>query len=215
MTADLGKSAERRKTRFALLTNGANFGCEVLRSLLERQCPPELLVLPEYPPAFDSKQTNREIVAPTANRPLMQLAPSIELGYAPAPLQTQCASLLRCHAIDFILVACWPYLIDAVLIDSAARAALNLHPSMLPAYRGPDPITRQLADNQRRFGVSLHLLSQRFDHGDIVAQAELAETPGNPARSWLEQQCAQLGSELFIDALNGYDAGWSPLRQAD
>lgn len=215
MTPDTGATLQLPQYRFALLMNGGHFACEVLQSLLNLQHPPELLILPEYPPALEVTSPGREIVAPAPHRQLKQLAPAIEIGYAPAPLQAQCASLLRQHAIDFILVACWPYLIDAPLIESAAKAALNMHPSMLPDYRGPDPITAQLAANQARFGVSLHLLNQRFDHGDIVAQAELAETSPNPTRSWLEQQCASLGSKLFIDALNGYDAGWQPLRQAD
>jgi methionyl-tRNA formyltransferase len=138
MTADPGKSSpERQKTRFALLTNGANFGYQVLQSLLGRQCPPELLVLAEYPPAPELAQAGRNILAPITQRQLQQLAPSIETGYAPAPLQAQCASLLRQRAIDFILVACWPYLIDPVLIKSAAKAALNLHPSL---WRQPAPV---------------------------------------------------------------------------
>ena len=215
MTPDTGAAAQRPHYRFALLMNGAHFACEVLQSLLNLQHPPELLILPEYPPAPELTPLNREIVAPTQHRQLKQLAPTIETGYAPALQQAQCASMLRQRAIDFILVACWPYLIDAVLIESVAKAALNMHPSMLPDYRGPDPVAAQLADHQTRFGVSLHLLNQHFDCGDIVAQAELAETTPNPTRQWLEQQCAQLGSKLFIDALNSYDAGWRPLRQAD
>jgi methionyl-tRNA formyltransferase len=212
MPVDPGKSPARSNTRFALLTNGANFGREVLRSLLAQQYPPALLVLPEYPPAA---QESRNILVSTPIHQLQQLAPSIETGFAPAPLQAQCAALLRQRAIDFILVACWPYLINAVLLESAARAALNLHPSMLPAYRGPDPIAHQLADGHRDFGVSLHLLNRRFDQGDIVSRAELREPSQILTRSLLEQKCASLGSKLFIDALNGYDAGWKLLPQTD
>jgi methionyl-tRNA formyltransferase len=203
---------DRPRYRYALFTNGAYFACEVLRSLLDLQYPPELLILPEYPPA---PPPEHEIVAPAQPRSITRLAPSMEIGYAAAPRQAQCASLLRRRAIDFILVACWPYLIDRVLVESASEAALNLHPSMLPDYRGPDPIARQLADKRQTFGVSLHLLSQDFDRGDIIAQAELAETSPNPTRQWLEQRCARLGCELFVGALNGYDAGWVPLHQAD
>ncbi|MCP4764895.1 MAG: hypothetical protein GY875_01345 [Gammaproteobacteria bacterium] len=215
MAPETGAVVQRPRYRYALLTNGAHFACEVLQSLLSLQHPPELLILPEYPPAPEPTPQNLEIVAPTQHRQLKQLAPAIETGYAAAPLQAQCAVLLRQRAIDFILVACWPYLIDSVLIEGAAKAALNLHPSMLPDYRGPDPIAAQLADHQTRFGVSLHRLNQHFDRGDIVAQAELAETTPKPTRAWLEQRCAQLGGKLFIDALNGYDSGWRPLRQTD
>jgi len=213
MRPETGRPVGHAEYRFALFTNGANFGCEVLRSLLELQCPPELLILPGYPPA--PMQVNTDILAPAAQGQLAQLAASLETGYAAEALQAQCASLLRQRAVDFILVACWPYLIDANLIESARKAAVNLHPSMLPAYRGADPVAEQLANAEQRFGVSLHLLNQHFDRGDIVDQAELAETSPNPSRSWLERQCARDGAGLFIGALHDYDAGWRPSRQPD
>ncbi len=210
MTADPGRSLAGRDIRFALFTNGTGFGREVLRSLRELQYSPALLVLPEYAPAA---RAEHDILGPAPMPQLLQLAPEIETGFAPQSLQVECAGLIRQQSIDFILVACWPYLIDAVLINSAGRAALNLHPSLLPAHRGVDPITSQLADKKSQFGVSLHLLDQYFDRGDIVAQAMLDDSPQSPTRRDLERDCAVLGSRLFIDAINGYDAGWNPLPQ--
>ena len=214
MTIDEGGGHTRY--RCALLTNASDFGLEVLRKLLEQDYPPELVILPEYPPAPEITQLELGIETATISRHrVLNLEPSLELGYAPSAWQQQCGSLLRQRGIDFILVACWPYLIDAVLIESASSAALNLHPSMLPRYRGPDPLALQLADGNRRFGVSLHLLSQRFDRGDIVLQSQLDEVCAEPDREWLQNSCAQLGCSLFIEALNSYDAGWNLTRQDD
>ena len=214
MTIDEGGGHTR--FHYALLTNASDFGLEVLRKLLEHGYPPELVILPEYPPAPEVTPLKPGIgTAATGRHPVLQLDPSLELGYAPAEWQQQCGSLLRERGIDFILVACWPYLIDAILIESAASAALNLHPSMLPRYRGPDPVALQLADGNRRFGVSLHLLSQRFDRGDIVLQSQLDEVCAEPDREWLQNSCARLGCSLFIEALNSYDAGWNLTRQDD
>ena len=200
---------------YALLASGANFSCEVLQALRQRNYLPRLLVLPEYPPAVGIKFAHEIMQSTAPQRSLLQQAQDLKIGYAPAAQQAGCAGLIKHYAIDFLLVACWPYLIEQEVVDSVTRGALNLHPSMLPDYRGPDPITAQLADHQTHFGVSLHLLDQRFDRGDIVAQAELIEPPPNPTRSQLEQDCARLGSKLFIDALNSYDAGWRPLHQVD
>ena len=69
-----------------------------------------------------------------------------------------------------------------------------------------------LADSD--FGVSLHLLSQRFDRGDIVAQARLPNSIVKPQRSMLERCCAQQGVELFIEALESYPQ-WNPVAQVD
>jgi len=208
-------NAAPRKPRFALFLNGSNFACEVLQALRQSNVCPTLLVLPEYPPAITTTAAPAgEILCQTRpqNR-LLQLAETVEIAYAPRAQQVQCAHLLRQHSIEFILVACWPYLIDRLLLESATRAAVNLHPSLLPAYRGPDPIGAQLRCAEKHTGVSLHLLNSQFDQGDIVAQAELKPGQGDDDRTSLERRCAMLGSELFIDALNGYDAGWNLIPQ--
>jgi methionyl-tRNA formyltransferase len=201
------------KPRFALFLNGANFACEVLQSLQHQGFEPALLVLPEYSPAATPASTNLIQRQSKPQHRLSQLAGNIEIAYAPPALQAQCACLLQQRAIEFMLVACWPYLIDQQIVNSVTRAALNLHPSLLPRYRGADPIGEQLKSDEVRFGVSLHLLNSRFDQGDIVAQAELPAPAEHKQRAGLEQACAQLGSRLFIDALNGYDAGWRTIPQ--
>jgi methionyl-tRNA formyltransferase len=198
---------------YALLASGANFSCEVLQALQRQHYLPELLILPEYPPAQRLPHADRQILSTAPQQRLLQQAQDIEIAYAPALRQASCASLIEQHAIDFLLVACWPYLIDSILIDSARKAALNMHPSLLPDFRGPNPVEQQLDCQQSRFGVSLHLLNRHFDQGDIIAQAELGELDWPPERSYLEQRCAILGTELFIAAVRQHEQGWKPVQQ--
>ena len=197
------------KHRFALLSSGADFSCEVLQALQHLHHPPSLLVLPEYPPA--QPVSNLAAVAP--ERRILALGQGIEIGYAPAGKQAELAGLIQQRAIDFILVACWTYLIGDALIKSPRKAALNLHPSLLPDDRGPNPIEQQLARQAERYGVTLHLLNDRFDQGDIIAQAELTDIDGNPDQLQLERRCAKLGVELFIDAMKTHERGWNLLPQ--
>ena len=194
--------------RYALLLNGANFACEVLQNLQQSGFPPDLLVLPEYAPANAPATNPATLVQGRPQRRLQRLAGSIPIAYAPAARQADCAKLLQQRHIDFLLVACWPYLLGPELIASVTRAALNLHPSMLPRHRGPDPIGQQLASGDRPFGVTLHLLNPAFDEGDIVAQSALSDTELTANRDSIEKRAAELGSRLFIDAINGYDNGW-------
>ena len=202
------------RASFALLASGANFSREVLQALQQKQYPPSLLVLPEYPPAQKSNYPGQDIISTAPQRQFLEQAQGIEIEYAPITRQANCASLIRQHDIDFLLVACWPYLIDGLLFDSAGKASLNMHPSLLPEYRGPNPIEQQLANQEARFGVTLHLLNQDFDQGDIIAQAELGDLDQNPDRSYLEHCCAVLGAGLFIAAVNQYELGWNPRPQA-
>ena len=198
---------------FALLSSGASFSCDVLQALNRHRYRPELLVLPEYPPAPKSAHSARDILGASPQRRLLTLAAGIDIAYAPAQRQVECARLIERRAIDFLLVACWPYLIESSLIESARKDALNLHPSLLPRFRGPDPIGEQLAAGDSEFGVSLHRLNQRFDQGDIIAQQALSDPGVNPERSTLEKRCARLGVELFIDAVTRFPA-WNPIEQA-
>jgi len=198
---------------YALLASGANFSCEVLQALQQQQYLPELLILPEYPPAQKLPAADREILSTSPQRRLLQQAQDIEIAYAPASQQASCASLIEQYAIDFLLVACWPYLIDSILIASACKGALNMHPSLLPDFRGPNPVEQQLDCQQCRFGVSLHLLNRHFDQGDIIAQTELRDLDRPPDRSGLEHRCAVLGTELFIAAVRQHEQGWKPFRQ--
>jgi methionyl-tRNA formyltransferase len=204
MTIDPGNCS----FRYAFFSTGANFSCEVLQALRGKNFSPALIVLPEYPPAERPPVESLLSGSTVPQRRLFKLADGLDIVYAPSELQTQCAQSLRQQSIEFILVACWPYLITGMLLDSASRAALNLHPSLLPDYRGADPIGEQLQSGEVQPGVSLHLLSDNFDEGDIVAQSRLSSTRPYTDRTSLENDCAQLGSKLFIDALNDYDAGW-------
>ena len=199
---------------FALLSSGANFSCEVLQTLIDKDYRPQLLVLPEYPPADSDAETDGRLITSTPQRRLLTLDPDIEIAYAPAPRQADFSRLLERRAIDFLLVACWPYLIEPRVLERARKAALNLHPSLLPQYRGPNPLEQQLAAGDSKFGVTLHRLDQRFDHGDIIAQSELVGTVLPQQRAILEQQCARRGVELFIKAVNAYP-DWNPVAQTD
>ena len=194
---------------FAFFSSGAAFSCAVLGALLRRELRPAMLVLPGYPPAPPAVPAGVEIETGEPRNSLLALAGDVDTVYAPQARQEECAAQIAARGIDFLLVACWPWLIAPELIASAACAALNLHPSLLPRYRGADPLAQQRAAGDPRFGVSLHLLDERFDHGDIVAQAELG---GGGECADLEAKCAELGALLFLDALRAYP-DWRPVAQ--
>ena len=197
--------------RYALLTNGSRFSRAILEQLLNHDFVPTLLVLPEYPPA----SVDGDILRVEPEREFLSMASDIELLYAPRQTQDRCAEQIRQREIDYILVACWPYLIDADLRECAGLASLNLHPSKLPRYRGADPLQQQIAANDRNAGVTLHLLDAQFDHGNIIGQREFEVDAHRLEPVYLETRCAKLGVELFIAALKAGQGSWQPVPQAD
>jgi methionyl-tRNA formyltransferase len=102
---------------------------------------------------------------------------------------------------DFILVACFPYRLPRTLIDWPRLACLNIHPSCLPAYRGPDPVFWQLQQGERQLGVTLHHLNDQFDAGAIVAQTTYTPDDG-ASPSHIASQLSQQGTLLFTKMLS-------------
>lgn len=77
---------------------------------------------------------------------------------------------------------------------------LNIHPSLLPKYRGAAPIQRALLDGEKVTGVTVFRLAQAMDAGDILAQSEIRIAPDDNA-SDLYTRLASLGCEITAQAL--------------
>lgn len=197
--------------RFALLTNGSGFSHAVLEQLLEQALVPTLLVLPEYPPV----ENDDGIMQTSPPRTFRKLPADIELVYTPREWQNRLAKQIRRSSIDFILVVCWPYLIGRELRESPVQAALNLHPSRLPRYRGANPLQQQIAMSDVRAGVTLHLLSGKFDQGNIVDQCAFQVDNDQLNEACLEKRCAESGAGLFVKAIQSGKDSWQTIPQQD
>jgi methionyl-tRNA formyltransferase len=101
---------------------------------------------------------------------------------------------------DAIAVACFPKRLPREALAFPRLGALNLHPSLLPRHRGPDPLFWTFHDDDRQTGVTIHLMSDRFDAGPIVAQTAL-DLPFGIEGADLEARLARLGGELLVDAI--------------
>lgn len=83
-----------------------------------------------------------------------------------------------------------------------SRAAVNLHPALLPAYKGVDPVFYYFLNCETELGVSLHRMAEDFDTGEILARTGM---PVNPNRSvfWHNIELFRYGLGLFLDWLKG------------
>ena len=81
-------------------------------------------------------------------------------------------NFLRRLGPDLILVAGFHRLIPPNIIAVANKAAVNLHPSLLPKHRGGTPARWVVKLGERNTGATAHILSPEFDTGDILAQSE-------------------------------------------
>jgi len=109
-------------------------------------------------------------------------------------------------APDLIVVACFPWLLPAWLRDLPRDGALNIHPSLLPDGRGPEPVFRALRRGLRETGVSIHRLDGGFDTGPVLARRRLA-IPDDATLPSLEGDLAALGAEILLETLPGLRDG--------
>src|SRR5260370_41585520 len=83
------------------------------------------------------------------------------------------SELLSSYQPDLICVACFSRAIPRVILAIPRLGCLNVHPSLLPANRGPEPLFWTFRLGHERSGVTIHLMGGGLDSGDIVGQHEV------------------------------------------
>ena len=122
---------------------------------------------------------------------------------------------LEVLAPDVIVVAAYGRILPPSVLGIPPKGALNIHPSLLPVYRGPSPVATAILDGRSRVGVTLMLMDEGMDTGDIVAQRETDALPVETAGE-LTVRLFSLGAELLRDTLPGWLAGSvTPVPQDD
>lgn len=112
-------------------------------------------------------------------------------------------------ACDVLVVACFSRRIPRAVRSLAGRAAVNLHPSRLPEFRGPAPLFWQLRAGLCSVGVSLHRVSDELDGGPLLGQCMVSLPAGAGGRQ-LDTLLAAAGSTLLVDAIARCDFEASP-----
>lgn len=115
---------------------------------------------------------------------------------------------------ELILVAAYGKYIPGEVLQIAAVGALNLHPSLLPRWRGACPVPAAVLAGDRETGVTVHFLVDEMDAGDILGQTRLPI--GERDRSAdVMARLATIGASLFMDTLDGWLAGRIAPRAQD
>ena len=84
---------------------------------------------------------------------------------------------LRQHAIEIVCLAGFMRILTPGFVESWAGRMLNIHPSLLPAFKGTDTHARALAAGVAKHGCTVHFVTPELDSGPIVAQAEVPVLP--------------------------------------
>lgn len=101
---------------------------------------------------------------------------------------------------DVALVAGFSQILPSSLLALPRHGFFNLHPSQLPAYRGPDPIFWQLRDGINPVEVTLHVMTKGVDTGDVVGSTAVS-LPDGISRHQIDSLCATAGADLMLATL--------------
>ena len=87
--------------------------------------------------------------------------------------------VMKAWKVDLIVLAGWMRIVTPKLINEFPNRIINLHPSMLPKYKGLHAIERALESGDEYTGVSVHYVNEELDGGEVILQSEVPILPGD------------------------------------
>src|SRR5215204_5284223 len=145
--------------------------------------------------SLSPQQNGLDAIAATHHLPIGQIASMAD------PVAIEALAGLR---PEIIIVACFPRLLPDALLNLAPHGGFNLHPSLLPALRGPEPIFWALRNGLTESGVTAHRLTNRFDAGEIYGQVQVA-IPFGARIGQIESILAAKAGELAASTLSALE----------
>lgn len=104
-------------------------------------------------------------------------------------------------------------IIPQEIIDIPKYGTINIHPSLLPKYRGPSPIQAAILNEDQQTGITIMLVDGKMDHGPIIASKKIKiETKDYPK---LHDELSIIGAKLLIEIIPGYIGGNITAKEQD
>jgi len=166
------------------------FGNKVLEALFAESCQVEFIFTraekgpyPYYP---------EENLSTYAKRKKMMVKEKFEWD--------EVEDIIKGNHHDLLLVATFHRIIPRRII-SLVPLCVNIHPSLLPKYRGPTPIAWALFNGEKETGVTAHFLTERLDSGSILIQRKITIMDGDDENT-LRRKLAVLAGEVSRDLIS-------------
>ncbi|OIO64860.1 methionyl-tRNA formyltransferase [Candidatus Wolfebacteria bacterium CG1_02_39_135] len=175
------------------------FAAIILEKLIQAELMPEAVICnPDKPTG------RKQIITP----PLVKvLAQKYGLTVYQPKDKTELLEIVKNLQPDLAVTAAFGMIFPKEILEIPKYGFINVHPSLLPKYRGPTPIQTAILNGDKETGVSLFLIDEEMDHGPILAKRELEFPISNFQFPILSQKLAELGADLLIETLPKYING--------
>lgn len=184
----------------------SDFAATVLRRLADSPHRPALVVTPP-----DRRRgRGRKLASPPAAEAARELG--IELHQTPSVNEPESVAALAGARPDAVAVCAFGQLIKEPLLSD--HTMLNVHPSLIPRWRGAAPIERTLMAGDSRTGMTIMRVTEGLDSGPVAMQEEIAIGPAEGFES-LAARLAGLGGKLLVASLDRIERGELALTEQD
>ncbi|KPJ55263.1 hypothetical protein AMJ47_00045 [Parcubacteria bacterium DG_72] len=107
---------------------------------------------------------------------------------------------IKALAPDLMIVVAYGYIIPKEVFEIPKHGTINIHPSLLPKFRGPSPIQTAIMEGELNCGITIIKIDEEIDHGPIIAKKAI-EMPHGIYYKDLEMKLAELGADLLIKTI--------------
>lgn len=177
----------------------SEFACPALRAVDDAYGVKLVVTQPDRPAGRHAKLHPSAVkqVALERNLPLIQ-PKSIN--------DPQAVQVLSDLSLDAIVVASYGQLLKPVVFNLPKLGTINIHASLLPAYRGAAPVNWAIMNGETRTGVATFFIEKGLDTGDVLMMDGLGIGPDETAIE-VEDRLARLGAKVILTTLNGLAEG--------
>ncbi|MBI2590217.1 methionyl-tRNA formyltransferase [Candidatus Berkelbacteria bacterium] len=172
-----------------------NFAATILETLMDQTWRPTLVVT--EPPKPTGRGNNLRLTA------VHILADSAKISVATPATTPELLSVLEGQRSDFFLVAAYGKILPQSVLDLPRYGAINIHASLLPAYRGASPVQAVISKGETRTGITFMLMEAGLDTGPILQSFPVAIQP-NDTTSSLTDRLAQIAAQTVIPTLRNF-----------
>jgi phosphoribosylglycinamide formyltransferase-1 len=193
---------EKRRTAVLISGRGSNMAALV-----------EAAAAPDYPAEIVLVLSNKPAAGGLATAAAQGIA-TMAIDHRPygadrAAHEAAVDAALRAHGVEIVCLAGYLRLLSPFLVSRWSGRMLNIHPSLLPAYKGLQTHERVLEAGETRHGCSVHLVTEDLDSGPVLAQAEVPVLPGDTPEV-LAARVLEAEHDLYPRALRAVASGPLP-----
>ena len=171
------------------------FGAIVLEGLIKNDLRPVLVIT-----APDKPVGRKQILTPSSVKVIAEKY-NVPVSQIVNLKNSTSVNLLSKEKPDLIIVAAYGQILPKEILDIPKYGCLNIHPSLLPKYRGPSPIQATILNDETEIGVSIIKMVSRVDAGPIVAKSKIQIPKSKITYLELHDELADLGARLLVKTI--------------